>query len=187
MKEAWKVVVGVLCGLLAGGMLFLASRPPRGEAIALFPPPTSAPIFVHVEGAVAQPGVYTLPFGSRVQDAITAAGGTLEGADLASVNLVTLLEDGTKLTIPFMPTESPTSAPQDFSRAQPTITTSSLININTADQATLETLPKIGPSLARAIIEYRQAHGPFKKIEDIMDVPGIGEKIFELIRNLITV
>ncbi|MEJ2348723.1 MAG: SLBB domain-containing protein [Anaerolineales bacterium] len=87
MKTWWGIAFGVLCGLFGAGILLLASRQPRGEPIQLRPPPTPPPVIVHVTGAVAQPGVYTLASESRVEDAVQAAGGVSPQADVQSLNL----------------------------------------------------------------------------------------------------
>jgi competence protein ComEA len=141
--------------------------------------------------------VYTLPVGSRVQDAVQAAGGFLDEAEPGSLNLAALLEDGSQITVlTWLPTPSPTSEPTAVSRSEsiPLSTPSRSptpdgykVNINTATQAELESLPLIGPVLASQIIDYRTDHGPFKKIEDVLDVPGIGPKTFEVIKDLITI
>ena len=197
MKDLLKIAFGLICALLATGLITLVARQPSGEPVALSPPPSPAPLMVHVNGAVAQPGVYTLPPGSRVQDAIEAAGGFLDEADEGSLNLAAVLEDGSQITALFQqPTQPPPSEPTAVTRGEsiPLSTPSRSptpkglkININTATQGELESLPMIGPVLARQIIYYRTDHGPFKKIEDIVDVPGIGPKTFEVIKDLITV
>lgn len=190
MKEWWKLAFGLLGGLLGAGVILLVASPPRGEPIALLPPPDPLPVVVHLTGGVTQPGVYTLPAGSRLQAAVDAAGGFLPEADAQAVNLAAPLQDGQKVTIPTLaPTVAPLSrGPGETGIPLPTpVPTSGLINLNTASQAELETLPGIGPVTAQKIIQYRQEHGPFQKIEDILDVPGIGEKTFEAIKDLITV
>ena len=188
MKDWWKIPFGVVCGLLGAGLILLASGQPRGETIRLLPPPTSAPLVVDVAGAVARPGVYTLPADSRVQDAIQAAGGTLPDADTRSLNLAELLQDGMRVLVPTRP--PPTFTPDPEATVPVRMAPSVIlfpININTATQAELESLPEIGPVTAQKIIAYREAHGPFATIEEIMDVPGIGPKTFEQIKDLITV
>ena len=176
--------------MLGAGILYLASRPPRGEAITLLPAPTAEPLTVHITGAVALPGVYPLPVGSRVKDAVEAAGGLLPEAQAASINLAAPLQDGTRIYIPsIIPGEEQT---QDGTGAgNPDQPNGNLpgkpININTASQAELDSLPGIGPTLAGRIIAYRQEHGLFKTIEDIQDVSGIGPGIFGKIKDLISV
>lgn len=191
-KTALNILFGVLVGLLAAGLVLLVSSPPRGAAIALLPPPTPSPILIHVSGAVSQPGVYTLSAGSRVLDAIQAAGGLLPEADQRNLNLAALVEDGSRVQVPSLPPVLPSAAagesrsaiiPTEAPQAQSVYP----ININTATQADLESLPGIGPVTAAKIIEYREKNGPFKTIEELMDVPGIGPKTFEELKDLITV
>jgi competence protein ComEA len=193
-KSWWAAAFGIVGGLLGAGLLFLVSRPPRGEAITLLPPPTPRPLVVHVAGAVLRPGVYALPPSSRVQDAIQAAGGLASDADGRGLNLAAFLEDGERIFIPSSvaaPTASPGSASD--SGGQPAAspgradTVQLLININTATLAELESLPEIGPVTAQAIITYRSEHGPFRTIEAIDAVPGIGPATFDAIKDLITV
>jgi len=190
MKDWWKLAFGVLSGLLAAGVILLIAAPPRGTPIALQPPPEPPPLVVHVSGGVVQPGVYTLPAGSRLQQAVEAAGGLLPQADTQNINLAAPLQDGQKVAIPTLaPTATPFSrgpGATDILLPSP-VPTSGLVNINTASQAELESLPGIGPVTAQKIIQYRQEHGPFQSIEDIMNVPGIGQKTFEAIKDLITV
>ena len=109
MKEFWRVAFAVVCGLLGAGILWVASSPPRGEAITLSPPPSPEPILVHVAGAVAQPGLYRLPAESRVQDAVQAAGGTLPEAHTETLNLAAFIQDGARLHVPYQPTDIPST------------------------------------------------------------------------------
>lgn len=198
MKSWQTVLFGVLVGLLAAGTVFLATRPPRGTPIQLLPRPTPTPVVVHLIGAVLAPGVYELPPASRVRDAIAAAGGFSPQADTGRVNQAAFLEDGAQIYIPTLPPElpsftPPTPAPGTPAPAKPELPltpqpkASHLIDINTASQAELETLPGIGPALAGRIIEYRQTNGPFQSIEAIQEVSGIGPAKFEALRELITV
>lgn len=188
MKDWLKISFGVVCTLLGLGVILLASRSPRGQAIPLMPPPSPAPVVVHLAGAVLNPGVYSLSPGSRLKDAIEAAGGLLPEADLNNLNLAASLVDGSRIVVPTLPSVLPTLE----ITAQSDATSLSLpdsdhpVNINTATQAELESLPWIGPALAQGIIAYREANGPFESIEEIMDVYGIGPKTFENIKDLIT-
>lgn len=179
MKPYWLLAFGVLGGLLAAGLLLIAIRPPRGHAVELLPPPTPAPLVIHVAGAVNNPGVYSLPIGSRVQEAVKAAGGFSNNANLQAINLAAALEDGMQIFVPDLKSDNLTE--NSPSMLQP------LININTATLEELESLPQIGPKMATRIIQYRQEHGPFQTIENIQEVDGIGSGIFEGIKDLITV
>lgn len=146
-------------------------------------------IVVHVDGAVAEPGVYELPSGSRANDAVIAAGGLLDDADTSTINLAATLSDGEKLYIPTegeevtvstTSTSTTTSTSDDSSETE-------LININTATAEELDELPGIGEATAAAIIEDRETNGEFTSIEDIMRVSGIGEAKFANIKDLICV
>ncbi len=201
------IAFGFFCGLLGAGILFLASQPPRGSAIRLLPPPTASLWVVQVSGAVVQPGVYELPAGRRVQDAVRAAGGFTSDASTTAVNLAALIKDGENIVIPANPPtpavvipratstsqpaargENPplTPAPLPTTQEQPATTPDGLININTASLEELDRLPEIGPVMAQRIIDYRTTNGPFAAIEDIMNVQGIGPATFEKIKTLIT-
>jgi competence protein ComEA len=152
---------------------------------------------VQVSGEVINPGVYELPGGSRVRDAVQAAGGLSAGADATGINLEAFLEDGQYIFIPdgsLLSTEparrgsslSITSEPDPVQGTPDNATASGLDNINTADLEELDGLPEIGPVLGKNIIDYRTLHGPFVAIEDIMNVPRIGQVIFDQIKGLIT-
>lgn len=194
MKSWWLVAMGVLFGLLGAGAVFLASQPPRGTAIELLPPPSPAPMQVHVIGAVQNPGVHALPRQSRVEDAIAAAGGFAENAQPEGLNLATELQDGVQVDVP---TLQPTAAPKmvesgSTNEEQPASESESpevpeIININTASQEVLETLSGIGPVTAEKIIAYREANGDFAVIEEIQKVKGIGPATFEKIKDKICV
>lgn len=188
---AWPAVIGALVGLLAAAVLFLVSSQPRGQAVRLEPPPSPPPLLVHVNGAVTRPGLVTLPPGSRVSDAIQAAGGLLEAADRRGLNLAAVLEDGQMLLIPTLPAPIPsgqlaTPGAERLMEIPLSSTPTFPININSASQAELEALPGIGPVISQKIIDYRAVHGPFTSIEAIQDVAGIGPAIFEKIKDLIT-
>ncbi len=155
------------------------------------PSPTPAPIVVYVSGAVVRPGVYALPAGARVNDAVGAAGGALPEADLVQINLARRVYDEEQVHIPRRgePTRPPaTRQPPPPPSAQGAATGGSPpVNINTATLAELDALPGIGPGYAQKIIEYRESHGPFQTIEEIQNVAGIGPATFARIRDLITV
>lgn len=184
-RSTWLVLLGVVGGLLGAGVIFLVARPPAGEMVQLLPPPTTPPLVVHVTGAVSVPGVYNLPPGSRAADAIEAAGGMTELANPEALNLAQVLTDGLHIHVPEF-FESDQEAPVDPS-TRSLSPLSALININTADSAELETLPKIGPYLAGEIINYRETNGPFKTVDELLNVSGVGTVILETIRDLITV
>jgi len=183
--KTWQLVAfGLLCGLLASGGITLISLPSRGITIDLPESPPEFGIDVDVSGAIAQPGVVLLPAGSRIEDAIAAAGGALPEAYLETLNLVAPLQNGSKVLVPQKPSSDPVTLNNQIS-ADSEIT--SLVNINTADQKTMVSLPGIGESKANAIITYRTENGPFTSLEQIQEVSGIGPIIFENIKDLITI
>lgn len=134
-------------------------------------------ICVYVCGAVMEPGVVCVPQGSRVEDALSAAGGFREDAGRESVNLADWVEDGQMLVFPTR--EEAAAAAEDCG--------SGLVNINAADAALLCTLPGIGESRAADIIAYREKNGGFERCEDIMKVPGIKSSVYEKIKEKISV
>jgi competence protein ComEA len=150
-------------------------------------------LWVHVAGAVRTPGLYELPSGSRVGDAVTVAGGTLEGASLSAVNLARLLDDGEQVYVPSDAEVEAGEAPAAAAHSQGDAGSSqgsgaaAGVDINRAGATELEALPGVGPATAAKIISDREANGPFASPEDIMRVPGIGEKKFESMRELIVV
>jgi len=144
---------------------------------------TAGEVVVHVAGAVVSPGVYHLAANARVIDAVEAAGGMTAEADQNSLNLAGTLKDGQKVTVPSQNGESGDSGANSASSG----TASSLVNINTADKAALMTLPGIGEVLAQNIIDYREKSGGFSSIEEIKEVNRIGDKLFEQIKDSITV
>ncbi len=192
--KGWRLIaLGVVFGFLGAGIIWLSSTPPRGDPIQLLPPPTPAPIQVHVSGAVVKPGVYSLPVNSRVKDAIEAAGGCTEEALTENLNLASPLEDGQKIWVPHPATGTPPEAGGESEEGEsragliPLAPSSGKININTATLEELETLPGIGPVTAQKIIDFREAEGPFLYIEEIQKVSGIGPATYEKIKDQITV
>ena len=147
------------------------------------PTPTPATINVYVTGAVKNPDVYALPLNSIVKEAVLAAGGATEDADLDRINLAAKLVDQMQIYVP-RKGEGQLPVPPDGSAPN---TADDKININTASVEELDKLPGIGPSLAGAIIDYRTKNGPFQQIEEINDVKGIGDALFEKIKDQITV
>ena len=133
----------------------------------------SAPLVVHVLGAVVVPGLYELPVGSRVVDAIAVAGGFAADADRGGVNLARLLVDAEQVQVPVI--------------GAPDAASGGLVNLNTADSATLQTLPRVGPAFADRIIAWREANGGFRSVDDLLSVSGIGDKTFEGLAALVTV
>ena len=168
--ELWNLAIGLSAGiLLAGLVVFLIATLRIPGRIALASAPTPVPIFIDLRGEVVRPGQYFLPPGSRVKDALLLAGGLTPNAKPASLNLARPLVDGETITVPHR--DSPDSQ-----------TSNPLVNINRASIEELEKLPHIGPVLAKEIAAYRERNGPFQQLEDLMDVPGIGEVTFNEIK-----
>lgn len=150
---------------------------------------------VHVVGAVARPGVVTLPGGSRVSDAVERAGGARDDADLARLNLARVLVDGERLYVPKVgETDIPAALDGSSSSSDSAgagggagSADDAVVDLNTADQTLLETLPGIGPSLAGRILAWRDEHGRFAAVEDLLDVSGIGDVRFAELRDRVRV
>ena len=176
-------------GLMLLGLTFIA----LGLAAFFTPQPSSEieiipaekeeekeEIVVDIEGMVVKPGIYKLPWGARVNDLIMACNGFATGADLEwvarNLNKAAILTDGAKIYIPKIGEN-----PKQVKGAK-----TGLVNINQADASLLETLPGIGRGLAQEIIGYRDNHGGFKSIEELMAVSGIGSKTFNQIKDKIT-
>jgi competence protein ComEA len=133
-------------------------------------------IYVHVAGLVKSPGIYQLDSGARVFDAVLAAGGFTTKANQASVNMARTIADGEQLIITSQVTE------QMFSSSP----SSSLISLNQASSSQLEELPGVGPALAGRILDWKTANGGFKTKEDLLNVAGIGDKLFAAVKDLVT-
>ena len=200
----------LLCAILAGGLMWLLRRP-TPPPIVLHPPPTAvptetpeptatpSPFVVFVSGGVHRPGLYELPAGARVGDAVARAGGLVAEADPALVNQAELLFDGAQVHVP-LPQSPRAGAASSSGAAVPAAGLSGapaaggtgasgsapgggLVNVNTASRELLETLPGIGPTKAAAIIAER----PFDSVEALERVPGIGPKTVETLRPLVKV
>jgi competence protein ComEA len=183
----WKVGVRAALVLVAGflvvvvGANFMRSLAPPPEALPVAESSESPSaevlentVMVHVVGAVALPGVVTVPETSRVQDALALSGGALEDADLRSVNLARTVFDGEQIVVPRM------GDPLDSFGGG-----SGLLSLSQADQASLETLPRIGPATAERIIAWREANGPFRSVEDLLAISGIGPATLEGLADLV--
>ena len=203
------LIVGLI--VLFAGILYMRGALTRGKDVYVLRKDTPAPdslaaalpkdtaaapestesrkIVVYVTGEVTNPGVYELDKDSRVNDALILAGGCTEEADMNRINLASPLSDGAQITVPKLGGADGGPEQEPIVTVQPVDETSAngLVNINTASEAQLETLPGVGPATAKAIVEYRDKHGDFKKISDIKKVSGIGDAKFERIRDLITV
>ena len=150
---------------------------------------------MYVSGWVRHPGVYRFKQGDRIVDALERAGGPKKGADLNALNLAAFLTDAQQILVTKMG-EAPSSVASPGSGTSSGTTTDGtgapgpaggLINLNTATLDQLETLPGIGPSLGQRIIDYREQHGPFQSVEDLLEVSGIGEKRLADLQDQVTV
>jgi len=195
------ILTGLLFGLLAVGLILLLAQPKQGAPITLMPAPTATatglpmptwtpePILVQIGGAVHSPGVYSLPEGARVEDLITSAGGLSTDADLDRINTIATLHDGDYYYLPAagqaIP-ETATNAPGNKTSEHDSAFTYPL-DLNTATQEELESLPGIGPSKAADILAYRDSHGPFLSLDDLVNVPGIGDVTVDSLRDYLIV
>lgn len=171
------VGAGAVFIAVAAGMWW-GSRPPASVPIVVEPSEGSsaevATITVHVSGAVAAPGLVELAAGARVADAVAAAGGALPAADLGVVNLAADIDDGEQIEIPRRGVESSSAGGTANSPG---------VDLNRAGVEELQRLPGVGPVLAGRIIEHRAEHGAFESVEDLLDVPGIGEAKLNQLRS----
>ena len=179
-------IIVLLLSLISNGVLLLIlNRPPSHEIKIVPPTATTAQtaVRVFVSGAVATPDVYQVPVGSLVRDAILAAGGYTAEADLNQINLARQVRDQEQVFVPFRSTGQRVPGESLW----PIGPVGGKINLNTATLAELESLPGIGPGLAKSILEYRAINGSFASVEEIKDIPGVGEKTYERLKDLITV
>ena len=143
-------------------------------------------IVVSVGGRVKHPGLVYLPPGSRVADAIAAAGGVLPDTDLSFTNLARKVSDGELILIGVQAPPGVAADPTGGDSAAPGGSTAGSVDLNTASLAQLETLPGIGPALAQRILDYRTSHGSFHSVNDLQNVSGIGPAKFAAIKDLVT-
>lgn len=163
------------------------AAPTAAAVSAAAPSPAATDVVVDVAGKVRHPGLYHLPAGSRIDDALTAAGGPRPGVDLSTLNLAALVVDGQQILVGVAgapavaggapPAEAP--APASGSAIAP-------VSLNTATLEQLETLPRIGPVTGQKILDYRAAHGSFTSIDQLKDISGIGDVTFAGLAPLVT-
>ncbi len=195
-------LVLILINLMSLAGFTFTMRRPTHQLVEILPPPTVTPaptatpviLKVYVTGAVAHPAVYDLQEGSRIEQAIAAAGGFTADAFEPGINLAQPLFDGQQIYVPHQdevqmagPVSVSIQAESAFVAGQSGARVVPLINLNTASATELATLPGIGPAIADRIVAYRESNGPFQQIEDIKRVKGIGNAIFEKIKDRITV
>lgn len=177
-------------GTASAGAAASGAAPPGGAlrpSTASRDAPPSGTVVVHVVGQVRSPGVVRLPNGARVEDAVRAAGGAAGSAQLSALNLARVLVDGEQVVVPapgdpVATGAAPGPAPGAAPRAP-----GGRIDLNTADVATLDTLPGVGPVTAQKIVEWRTAHGRFSSVDELAEVPGIGPKLLEQLAPLVRV
>lgn len=178
------LVIGALSVTVGLGLLRGQTSPvqtlPFDDQVSMSAPVAS--VYVHVLGAVARPGLYVLDADARVVDVLAAAGGSADGADLRAVNLARPVTDGEQLYVPLI---GETSAAEGS--ASGGVDADGRVNLNTASRAELETLPRIGPALAQRIIDWRESNGRFRSVDDLVAVPGIGERMLAALREAVTV
>lgn len=189
---AWLVVrgdpeppTGTVAGPEPGGALVAL---PSSSAVPESPPAAASPVgesvTVDVAGKVRRPGIAVLDAGARVVDAIEAAGGARAGVDLSSLNLARLLVDGEQILVGSEPPASAATVPASPGGAA---VPGSLVNLNVATPAELETLPEVGPVTAAAIISWRDRNGAFTSIDELLEIDGIGEATLAQIAPFVTV
>jgi competence protein ComEA len=170
VAAAAAVVAGFV--MLRGRPHEIAPPPVIGGPVASAP--SGAEVVVDVDGKVRRPGIVRLPAGSRVDDAVRAAGGPLPGASLAGLNLARKLADGEQVLVGVAPAAGAAGAAPDGDAR---------VDVNAADVTTLDGLPGIGPVLAQHIVDWRTEHGRFASIDQLREVPGIGESKYAALKN----
>lgn len=163
-----------------------------GAATSTVPASTTtvpSELVVHAAGAVVVPGVHRLPVGSRVADLLAAAGGPAPDTDLDRVNLAAALADGERVWFPRIGEQTPPAVAviDSGTGSSPSAGDDGPVNLNAATADQLDTLPGVGPATAAAILEHRERHGPFSSVEELLDVPGIGDAKLSQLRDLVTV
>ena len=184
------IAAGLL--LLAVGYRVLASRTPEAPPVSVDEPAAATPsrsrsvrrVYVHVAGAVRRPGLYRLREGARVAAALELAGGPTRRAELAGTNLAAQVQDGQQVVVPTRGNAMAAAAPPATGTGATGVAGGQLSLAN-ATQAQLEELDGIGPTLAARIIEYRDAHGGFRSVEELGEVDGIGEVRLEALREAV--
>jgi len=184
-QKVSKQLLIALAGVVAVASLVLVAvnrpEPPTGEfsvsAGDSVDEVTQQFLYVHVVGEVSSPGMYQLPIGARLVDAVFAAGGLTEDADNASVNLARELTDGEQIVVFSISQEGEAAG----------TTASGLVSLNRASDKELEDLPGIGPALSSRIIAWREANGGFKSVQDLLKVSGIGESLLAGVIDLVTI
>lgn len=207
LTKKQKIILSIIAILVAIGIIYFINNKNQTNNIELdenilvsnqntkqMSQDTEEIVIVHIIGSVKNPGIVKLKEGSRIEDAIEAAGGLTENADISNVNLAYVLDDGTKIKIPNLDDEDigdedvlSKDSGEGIIQEDEKTTNTNIVNINKATENELSTLPGIGNSLATRIVEYRKQNGNFKTIEDIKNVSGIGESKFANIKDFISI
>lgn len=207
LTKKQKIILSIIAILVAIGIIYFINNKSQTNNIELdenilvsnqntkqMSQDTEKIVIVHITGSVKNPGIVKLKEGSRIEDAIEAAGGLTENADISNVNLAYVLDDGTKIKIPNLDDEDigdedvvSKDSGEGIIQEDEKTTNTNIVNINKATENELSTLPGIGNSLATRIVEYRKQNGNFKTIEDIKNVSGIGESKFANIKDFISI
>jgi competence protein ComEA len=177
LKRHWLIILGLAALIVAGsfwGHWQKTAVPEKTASVVPAQPAADGRPVVYVSGAVNKPGLYKIAPGSRVIDAINAAGGLALGADANRVNLAQAVRDGLQIHVPVV--GAPAAPPGEAGK----------VSINAAGAGELEKLPGIGPVLAQRILDYRKANGPFRAIGDLKKVTGIGDSKYDQIKDKIT-
>ena len=177
---AWMVWGSGLAGGASGAPAPGGAPTAVGQEAADALPAVAATVTVHVVGEVRHPGVYELPGGARVRDVVEAAGGLLGASDEAAVNLARIAVDGEQIAVPRKGTTEAGAAGPTGTGASP-----GKVDLNTATAAELDALPGVGPATAAKIISDRTANGPFRSVDDLMRVSGIGPAKFDALKDLV--
>jgi competence protein ComEA len=181
-------IVGLVTAVAVVYALFQALDERSAPPIVIEDVAAILPVVVEVRGQVEAPGVYDLPPGARLQDAIAAAGGLTKDADLSAVNLARRLRDGELVVIPApsAPGSTPDIPTAGSVNAAATDDPRERININTGTADALEALPGVGEVTAARIIAYREQYGPFRSVDDLIHVQGISDRTIDGFRELVT-
>jgi competence protein ComEA len=180
------IIVAFAAGIVGTYVVFRALDEGAAPPIVIEDAAATRPVVVDVRGAVVEPGVFELPPTARIQDAVNAAGGLTADADLSLINLARRLRDGEIVliaTVPafatpgVMPDQPETSSGSDSGK----------VNINTATATELEQLPGIGEVIAGRIVAFREEHGPFRSVNDLIHVDGISAKTIDRLKDLVTI
>lgn len=165
-------------------MINMEEQPKKKEIVDSAANEKPPVMMADIKGAVVRPGVYVIDEDDRVIDLIELAGGLTKEAEAASINFAMRVSDEMVIYVPRMGESTSDLGPEQNGQQSQD---NKKVNLNSASKSDLETLPGIGPSKADAIIEYRETTGPYKSIEDLMSISGIGDKTFEKLKDLITV